>query len=152
MVIHEQIAVNAPLPVVWRVFTCLDEWNRWNSVCRDSCFLEGDEITEGACVAFTIRPFSLPIRITPRVTRCDPGREVVWEGERLGIHAEHSFSFREEGGTVILTSVEEFSGPFATASALIALPSRLHHLTRQLLIAVKREAEKRAADGGGRCG
>ena len=98
MIITEQITINAPLERVWQVFANIADWEKWNSVCRDCCFLSGAEIAPGACLAFTLRPYYLPIEIQPKVTKCVPRREVVWEGQRLGVHAVHRFAFQEKNG------------------------------------------------------
>ena len=97
----------------------------------------------GTCFSFVVRPFTLPIKVKPRITECQPGQKVVWEGERLGVHAVHTWTFRETNGGVILISHEEFSGPLILLARLILLPQRLHSLTRELLISIKREAEAR---------
>jgi hypothetical protein len=103
MVIKEEITINAPLPVVWSVFSCVEDWKSWNSVCMNCSFLEGRELSRGACISFVIHPFfGLPIRISPRIVKCELGKEVVWEGARLGIHAEHKFTFHEKNGKVRL--------------------------------------------------
>lgn len=142
MIIREDIEIYAPLPVVWQVFSCVGDWENWNSVCQSCQYVEGSEMSEGACISFVLRPFALPIRISPKITKCIPSREVVWEGERLGISAEHTFAFREEKDKVILLSIEKFRGPLIWLSRLILVPSRLHRLTKQLLITIKKEAER----------
>jgi hypothetical protein len=63
------------------------------------------------CFSFTLRPYYLPIKIIPQITRCKAGREVVWEGKRLGIHAVNRFDFQEADGEVVITSTEQFGGP-----------------------------------------
>lgn len=100
-------------------------------------------MSAGACFSFVVRPFTLPIKVKPRITECEPGQKVVWEGERLGIHAVHTWTFREENGRVTLVSHEEFSGPLIWLARLILVPRRLHSLTKQLLASVKKEAEAR---------
>ena len=95
----------------------------------------------GTCFTFTLRPYRIPLKITPRIIRCDPGREVVWAGSRLGVHAEHSFIFRQDGDHVILTSIEEFSGLMFWLSWALLVPRKLHRLTRQLLRAIKYRCE-----------
>ncbi|MGC8491075.1 MAG: SRPBCC family protein [Syntrophobacteraceae bacterium] len=155
MVIREKIRIEAPLSVVWSVFTCLEDWAQWNGVCESACLMAPsspdekrvEEVSEGACIAFTIRPAIFPIRITPRVTRYVPHREIVWEGRRFGVHAEHAFAFDERDKSVLVTSTEKFGGFGLLLSRLALVPSRLHHLTRELLLALKREAESRVFPG-----
>jgi hypothetical protein len=154
MLIREEITIKAPLEVVWSVFTCLEDWDKWNSVCR-AAFLKASPgagaccvkpISQGDCISFAIKPMLFPVRITPRITRCIPEKEVVWEGARLGIRAEHTFVFTRCEGGVVVTSTEKLRGPGLFLSSLLLVPSRLHHLTRQLLLALKKEAESRGAN------
>lgn len=155
MVIREKIRIEAPLSIVWSVFTCLKDWAEWNDVCESTCLIapsspdekKAEEVSEGACIAFTIRPAIFPIRITPRVIRYIPHREIVWEGRRFGIHAEHTFAFDECDKSVVVTSTERFGGLGLLLSHLALIPSRLHRLTRELLLALKREAESRVFPG-----
>jgi ligand-binding SRPBCC domain-containing protein len=151
MVIRESIRIQAPLSRVWEIFSTLADWNAWNTVCRDCSLVEGYEMEAGTCFSFTLRPYILPIKITPRISRCEHGHEVEWVGKRLGIHARHRFTFLEENGAVLLSSVEEFSGPLLWLTGLIGIPGRLHRLTRKLLSDIRRQAE--ACDGeASRCG
>ena len=143
MVIQEEIEIAAPLTIVWNIFSRLEDWDDWNTACQSCHLVEGQEMAAGACFSFVVRPFTLPIKVEPRITECEPGQKVVWEGERLGIHAVHTWTFGETNGRVILLSHEEFSGPLIWLARLILVPRRLHSLTRQLLISVKQEAEAR---------
>ena len=141
MVIQEKIEISAPLHLVWQVFASLRDWHNWNSVCQDCCIIEGREMAAGTCFSFTLRPYYLPIKIDPQITRCESGREVVWEGKRLGIHAVHRFEFREIGDKVIVTSIENFGGPLFFFSRLLFIPQKLHRLTKKLLAEMKQAAE-----------
>lgn len=141
MIIQEQVTINAPLQRVWHIFTNIAAWETWNSVCADCCFISGAEIAPGACVAFTLRPYYLPIKIQPKVTKCEPFREVIWEGERLGVHAVHRFEFLEKNGQVTMVSTEEFGGPLFFLARLLLVHRRLQRLSSQLLADIKRAAE-----------
>ena len=143
MVIEEETDIRAPLPIVWQVFSGFDEWEDWNDACQHCHFVEGSEMSKGACVSFVVRPFAFPITVSPRITKCVPAQEVVWEGGRFGIHAVHSYFFREEKDKVFLLSVEKFDGPLLWLARLVFLPRRLHRLTKQLLVSMKQEAEMR---------
>jgi hypothetical protein len=143
MLIREEIEIAAPMYVVWAVFSALEEWDDWNRACQSCHLTEGEEMATGTCFSFEVRPFTLPIKVKPRITECQPGQKVVWEGERLGVHAVHTWTFRETNGRVTLISHEEFSGPLILLARLILLPQRLHRLTRELLTSIKREAEAR---------
>jgi hypothetical protein len=141
MVIQEKIEIAAPLNQVWQVFSTLADWGAWNTVCQDCCIIEGEGMASGTCFSFTLRPYYLPIKIVPQITRCEAGRKVVWEGRRLGIHAVHHFDFEEVDGKVIVTSTEQFGGPFFFLSRLLFIPQQLHRLSQKLLADMKQAAE-----------
>jgi ligand-binding SRPBCC domain-containing protein len=143
MLIQEEITINAPLAIVWQVFAGFDTWDEWTSACRTCHYQEGREMVAGTCVSFVVKPFVFPVRVAPRITSCDPGREVIWGGGRLGIHAVHTWRFREEKGKTTLSSSERFSGPLLGLGRLFFLPQRLHDVTKKLLVGIKEEAERR---------
>ena len=141
MIIQAEVAIRAPLPVVWQVFSHLEEWKEWNTACNSCRFTAGDELTEGACFTFVVKPIIFPVRVEPRVVSCEPGREVVWEGERLGIRAVHTWRFEEHPEGVVLKSVETFKGPLLALGRLVGVPGRLHRLTVQMLDQIRLQAE-----------
>jgi hypothetical protein len=141
MIIQAEIHIRAPLPIVWRVFSHLEEWKDWNTACSSCRFTSGEDLAEGACFTFVVKPVVFPVRVEPRVIGCNPRREVVWEGERFGIHAVHTWRFRETASGVVLNSVETFEGPMLLLGRLVGVPKRLHRLTAQMLNQIKRYAE-----------
>lgn len=143
MIIKESILIRSPLETVWAVFSDIDNWAAWNPVCRECRFEQGTAIQEGACISFALNPLVVPMRIAPVVNRCIPGKMVTWAGRKWGIHAEHTFRFQHTGGETLLESEEVFSGPMLLPARLLGVPGRLHALTRDMLAAVKKEAEAR---------
>jgi hypothetical protein len=141
MIIEESIEINAPLPAVWRVFSAMKDWQNWNTVCENCCIITGDRMAENTCFTFQIRPYYLPIKIEPTITKCEPGKEVIWAGSRFGVKAVHRFIFEEKENAIRLTSSETFHGPLLWLSKLIFIPKRLHRLTRQLMNSIKDQAE-----------
>jgi hypothetical protein len=141
VIIEAEVTIQAPLPVVWNVFSQLDDWEKWNTACNSCRFTAGEELAAGACFTFVVKPIIFPVRVEPRVVSCDPGREVTWEGARLGIHAVHTWRFRETPGGVVLKSVETFKGPLLVLGYLVGVPRRLHRLTEQMLDQIRRQAE-----------
>lgn len=142
MKIEAVIQINASLQRVWDVFSDIGNWKDWNPVCRECRFEEGSALVKGACISFELNPIMVvAIRIAPVVTHCEPGKKVVWTGDRLGIYAEHEFYFTENEAGVELKSIEHFSGPMLVLAKLLFLPSRLHGMTIRLLDAIKKEAE-----------
>jgi hypothetical protein len=151
MVIQEKIEISAPLNLVWQVFAALNDWGTWNSVCQNCCLVTGQEMAAGTCFSFKLSPYYLPIKITPQITKCEEGREVVWEGKRLGIHAVHRFDFQGVGDKVMLTSTEQFGGPLFFFARLLLIPQELHRLSKKLLADIKKAAEACVArDDGNR--
>lgn len=141
MIIQAEVTIKAPLPVVWNVFSRLEQWEAWNTACNSCRFTNGAELAEGACFTFVVKPIIFPVRVEPRVVSCEPGREVVWEGERLGIRAVHTWRFAEIPAGVLLRSVETFRGPLLVLGRLVGVPRRLHRLTVQMLDQIRQQAE-----------
>ena len=141
MIIEESIEINAPLPVVWNVFAAMEDWQDWNPVCENCCIISGDGMAQDTCFTFQMRPYYLPIKVMPTITRCEPGKLVIWEGRRFGVQAVHRFIFEETKNSVRLTSSETFRGPLLWLSKLIFIPRRLHRLTQQLMVSIKKQAE-----------
>jgi hypothetical protein len=141
MIIQAEVLIRAPLSDVWRVFSHLHDWKDWNTACNHCRFVEGDTLTDGACFTFVVKPIIFPVRVEPRVVRCEPGREVVWEGERFGIRAVHTWRFRDQSQGVLLQSVETFKVPLLALARLVGVPKRLHRLTVQMLDQIQRHSE-----------
>jgi hypothetical protein len=105
------------------------------------------------CFSFVVSPLFFPIKVKPRIVRCDPGKEVVWEGKRFGIHAVHAFRFKDLGTRVVVESEEAFDGFLAAFSRLFGLPERLHRLTTRFMNSLKKASEScRYSPGQGRRG
>ena len=141
MIIEETVEINAPLPVVWRVFSTMEDWQNWNTVCENCCIVRGNGMAQDTCFTFQMRPYYLPIKVMPTITKCEPAKEVIWEGSRFGVRAVHKFIFEDKEDTVLLTSSETFRGPLLWLGKLIFIPRRLHRLTRQLMASIKNQAE-----------
>lgn len=142
MIIREEIEIEASLGVVWNTFAKMENWDEWNTACRGCCILSGDaKFSTGTCFSFVIRPLVFPLKVQPKIIKCDPGREVIWEGGKMGINASHTWRFREEDGKVVLLSVERFKGPMVWVGYLLNVPDRLHQLTIEFLQTLKRAAE-----------
>ena len=146
MIIKESIDIHAPLPVVWNVFAAMEDWQSWNPVIENCCIISGDGMAENTCFTFQMRPYYLPIKVMPTITKCEPGKLVIWEGRRFGVQAVHTFIFEEIENAVRLTSSETFRGPLLWLSKLIFIPKRLHRLTQQLMASIKEQAEACAGE------
>jgi hypothetical protein len=144
MIISASIEIYAPMNVVWEVFADIRQWREWNPVCTECRFESGKSMQAGACISFTLKPLLVPIRIAPVVNFMERGRKVVWSGGRFGIHAEHTFIFKQTDiPSVTIDSTEVFSGFMLFPAKIFGLPARLHSLSVRLLEAIKAEAELR---------
>jgi len=142
MIISASVEINAPMSVVWNTFAHMEKWDEWNTACRGCCILSGDEgLSADTCFSFVIRPLAFPLKVQPKIVKCDPGKEVVWEGGRMGINASHTWQFRQENGKVLVLSVERFKGPTMWVGHLLNVPNRLHKLTEDFLQALKHASE-----------
>ncbi len=148
MTIEAEIFIRAPLARVWRVFSRLEQWKEWNTACAECRFVDGDGLDPGACFAFVVRPLVFPLQVRPRVVSCEPGREVVWEGSRLGIRAVHVWRFRETGEGVVLSSVERFRGALLFLGRLLGVPGRMHRLTVRMLEEIRLHCEEGTRPAG----
>jgi len=142
MIIREEIRVSAPPERVWSILTDLDRWADWNPVCRECRLEKGPALDTGARLSFQLTPLFFPLRIAPRITRCDAGQTLVWAGAKWGLRAEHTFLFETAPEGTRLESIEHFSGWMLPALQLLGIPRRLHRLTKELLVAVKKAAER----------
>ena len=145
MVIREEIRINAPLAIVWFVFSRMEEWDQWNTACRECCYSDGSSMNTDTSFSFKITPLIFPIIVKPTIVKCEPGKEVIWKGGRFGVQAEHVFQFFEESGSVRLLSMESFKGPLLVLGRLFRIPQRLHRLTGEMMQGIKAHAESCAA-------
>ena len=144
--IKETVEINAPLATVWGIFSRMEDWKNWNTACENCTLASGTDIAEGVCFNFMLRPYYLPLKVTPKIIKCDPERQVVWAGGRLGIQAEHTFTFKEEGSKVIVTSVEVFRGLMLIIGKILFIPGKLHRLTQKMMAQLKEHAEACACE------
>lgn len=146
MNIAESITIDAPVKIVWQVFTEIEHWDDWNTVCRECRLEEGGAMEEGACISFELTPLLFPLRIAPVIEEAKEEASVTWSGARWGIHARHTFTFIPLNGRTRLESLESFSGPLLWVARVTGVNRRLHMLTRRLLKAIKAAAEERAGE------
>lgn len=144
MIIKEAITIRAPKETVWQVFTEIENWPDWNTVCRECRLEDAETMEEGASISFELSPLVFPLRIAPVIETFEEGREVTWVGAKWGLRARHTFLFSKIDEGTRLESRESFSGPMLWAARLTLMHRRLHGLTRRLLAAIKTEAEARA--------
>lgn len=141
MIIRTHITIAAPREVVWEIFSDMENWRDWNAVCRKCRYESGSTMAVDSCFSFSIKPLFFPLRVSPRIIRCQPGHEIVWQGGRFGIQAEHLFQFNPVQAGIQIVSEERFKGFLLPALKILGVPRRLHRLTESFLHALKQQAE-----------
>jgi hypothetical protein len=143
--VRTEIAIQAPVDVVWRVLIDVPGYNRWNPFLT---YL-GGAVQKGADLEFKISlPGAWSTKARTRVLTIDPLREFAWLGHFLNtpglIDGHHRFRLAARGPSETTVSHEEdfrgallpFLGWFTTTyirRGMLAMDPRL-----------KREAERLA--------
>jgi len=141
--VREEIFVDAPQERVWRLFSDIEGWPRWNPICQEAAMVKGRPWEVGSRFRFTIKPWWLAMNITPTVVESDAPRQVTWLGRWPGFYGQHTFAFEpEEAGTRVI-SRELFGGPLHWTTALVSPLGKVRELVIEWLDAIKAEAERR---------
>jgi len=143
IVIRESLRIAAPPERVWRVFTDLEGWPRWNDVARSPKHRKGEPWTLGAEVAFTVKPWWKSLRICAEVIEVRRPTAVTWVGSSGGIFGKHTFMFEADGEGTLATTMEIFSGPGLGLMWLVMPQARVRELFVRWLHTLKAEAEGR---------
>jgi uncharacterized membrane protein len=109
------IAIEAPIEVVWSVFTDVERWPRWASSFTSVELINGP-MRLGAKVR--IRQPRLPT-VVWEVTKWEPGRSWSWAATSPGARTEASHVLTRSGeGTVAEQSIVS-SGPIGRLAAFV---------------------------------
>lgn len=141
MVIEESVHIDAPLDKVWTLFTDLACWRDWNGVMQDVSS-DSPSIEKGRAFTFCLRPFIFPVNIELFVEEVTPNKRVVWIASKFGIFARHEFFFEESGRGALVRSRESFVGMAVDSVPLIFPEKVIREMTRELLIDLKKAAER----------
>jgi uncharacterized membrane protein len=118
------ITIDAPIDVVWSVFTDVERWPTWASSFTSVELLDGP-MRLGARAR--IRQPRLPT-VVWQVTKWDPGRSWTWAVTSPGAHTEASHVLTSSGGRTIAEQSITSSGPLGRLAAFL-----LRSLTRRYL-------------------
>jgi hypothetical protein len=113
-----EIAIRAPLDIIWRVQTGIDDWSEWNPKVSRSR-LEGP-LAAGSVFKWTSGGTS----IVSTLQEVEPMRRIAWAGKAMGARAHHIWSFEPRGDLVVVSTQESFDGWW---------PRLLPGLTRRML-------------------
>ena len=118
------ITIDAPIDIVWSVFTDVERWPTWASSFTSVELIDGP-MRLGAKAR--IRQPRLPT-VVWEVTKWEPGRSWTWTATSPGARTEASHVLTVSGrGTVAEQSIVS-SGPLGRLAAFV-----LHSLTRRYL-------------------
>jgi len=145
MVIEETVTINADMDKVWRTFSDISCWEDWSRVLSEVSPPREGRLEKGAKFSFCIRPFAVPVQITPIVEEVVPGERMVWSGARFGVSARHEYIFEQRPDGVRVTSRESFRGLAASLLVFMATKWRLRQLSSDILMELKSAAESPAS-------
>ena len=118
------ITIDAPIEVVWSVFTDVERWPTWASSFTSVELLDGP-MRLGAKVR--IRQPRLPTVIW-EVTKWEPGRSWTWTATSPGARTEASHVLTRVGERTLAEQAITSSGPIGRPAAFV-----LRSLTREYL-------------------
>jgi len=135
------VAIDAPVDVVWAVFTDVERWPTWASSFTSLELLDGP-LRPGARVR--IQQPRLPT-VVWTVTSWEPGRSWTWTATSPGARTEASHVLSPSGSGTVAEQTIRSSGPVGRVAALL-----LRSLTRRYLsieaAGLKRRSEAVAAE------
>jgi uncharacterized membrane protein len=118
------ITIDAPIEVVWSVFTDIERWPTWASSFTSVELIDGP-MRVGAKAR--IRQPRLPT-VVWEVTKWEPGRSWTWTSTSPGACTEASHVLTRVGDRTIAEQSITWSGPLGRLAALVWRP-----LTRRYL-------------------
>ncbi len=139
--IEEHILINADIEKLWKVFTDLTCWNKWNSVIRDA-YCDDQSLAHGAVITCCFRPFSFPINTQINVEKVIPEECVIWSVRKKGFLAYHEFLFQRQGKGVLVISRETFNGLLVRLFGFLLPKKRMRALTTTFLKELKMASER----------
>jgi uncharacterized protein YndB with AHSA1/START domain len=133
IVSRHEVAINAPLESVWRVFTEIDSWPEWNPDITKATV--AGPIAVGTVIHWETAGMAIPSTIGEVV----PLKKIAWNGETSGILGIHvwTFSATAEGTHVRTEESWEGAGPAQTKD----LQDALHASLVRWFLFLKRRAE-----------
>lgn len=135
VITRDEEPIDAPLAVVWAVFTDVSRWTAWN---KD---IENAQLTGPFTVSAAIHWSTAGLDIVSTVGELIPQQRIVWSGTSQGILGIHHWQFTPtETGTLVQTD-ESWSGE-PVEKQVELMQAGLDKSLRAWLESLKREAEK----------
>jgi uncharacterized protein YndB with AHSA1/START domain len=101
---RREILIHAPVEMVWRIQTDIENWPQWQP---DITFavLDGD-LKEGT----TFHWKAQGLGITSRLHTVQPPNRIGWTGTAPGMSAIHNWTFEARGNDTLVTTEESLAG------------------------------------------
>ncbi len=102
----KEILINAPIVVVWKIQSDINNWPKWQ---KDVSFakLEGD-LQKGT----SFRWKAMGMGITSTLQNVIPNKIISWTGNSIGMKAIHIWKFEKQGNKTKVITEESLSGWF----------------------------------------
>ena len=96
--------ISAPIEVVWKIQTDINNWSRWNPEVKN-VDLRGPLVPG---TKFTWKANGLPIKSVLR--EVDPKHRISWKGKSLGVRAIHTWTFKQQQQETLVQTEESLIG------------------------------------------
>jgi hypothetical protein len=142
--VERKMEVKAPAAKIWEQLMDVASWPEWKPFVPKARIASGyDSLTCGAKLKMSIvfgGAASIPLSVT--ISEFDKPSRLAWEGGAKGLfHAVHGFELKDQGGSTLVTSREDFSGVLLPVVNLIVTKEDLEKLHEQWLLAIKKRME-----------
>jgi len=106
VVARQKIIINAPIEIIWKVLTSINDWPKWQSAITQAQ-LKGS-IEEGT--EFVWKAGGLNFR--SKIHTCQPYQVFGWTGKTIGASAIHNWTFKQQGENTLVFVEESLQGFF----------------------------------------
>jgi uncharacterized protein YndB with AHSA1/START domain len=118
MMTESSVEIGAAAPIVWDVFTDVEQWPSWTSSVTELVALDGPGIEIGK--RFQIKQPRMP-KLVWEVTDVDPGASWTWRVKSLGSTtlATHELVEQGDGKTLVRQRIDQRGPIGSTVGALM---------------------------------
>lgn len=145
MITESNVAIDAPMSLVWEVFADVERWPEWTASVTDLVALDGPGIAVGK--RFRIKQPKMPTLVW-RVTDVAPGVSWTWVQRSSGgaTIAEHTLTATGDGGTLVRQALDQ-RGPVGAIVGRLMLRTTRRYLEMEAQGLKARSEQLRRSDG-----
>ncbi len=106
MITEDSVEIDAPAPLVWKVFTDVERWPEWTASVTSLAAVDGPGLAVGK--RFAIKQPRLSTLVW-RITEVEPGTSWTWEQRAPGARASarHDVIAQPGGGTLVRQRIDQ---------------------------------------------